>query len=146
MKSLFMSRNGHDKNLTKMYRNGLMFWVKEWTFKPRNGLQGRNTLGYLRSRTFYTSQRTYAYSISEKRMVCRHIDKPIEIHDSECSTILFGPMFSTFIIIFFFFSFTFWIFGFLTTKSRPLLGLCKSLLVACPWSMVLSGYSDFLHH
>jgi len=38
MKSLFMSRNGHDKNLTKMYRNGLMFWVKEWTFKPRNGL------------------------------------------------------------------------------------------------------------
>ena len=38
MKSLFMSRNGHDKNMTKMYRNGLMFWVKEWTFKPRNGL------------------------------------------------------------------------------------------------------------
>jgi hypothetical protein len=27
----------------------------------------------------------YAYSISEKRMVCRHIDKPIEIHDNECS-------------------------------------------------------------
>ena len=25
MKSLFMSRNGHDKNMTKMYRNGLMF-------------------------------------------------------------------------------------------------------------------------
>lgn len=38
MKSLFMSRNGHDKNMTKMYGNGLMFWVKEWTFKPRNGL------------------------------------------------------------------------------------------------------------
>jgi hypothetical protein len=35
---LFMSRNGHDKNMTKMYGNGLMFWVKEWTFKPRNGL------------------------------------------------------------------------------------------------------------
>ena len=48
-------------------------------------VQGRNTLGYLRSRTFYTSERTYAYSISEKRMVCRHIDKPIEIHNSECS-------------------------------------------------------------
>ena len=38
MKSLFMSRNGHDKSMTKMYGNGLMFWVKEWTFKPRNGL------------------------------------------------------------------------------------------------------------
>ena len=38
MKIVFMSRNGHDKNMTKMYRNGLMFWVKEWTFKPRNGL------------------------------------------------------------------------------------------------------------
>jgi hypothetical protein len=38
MKILFMSRNGHDKNMTKMYGNGLMFWVKEWTFKPRNGL------------------------------------------------------------------------------------------------------------
>ncbi|CAB9542789.1 hypothetical protein BROOK1789C_475 [Bathymodiolus brooksi thiotrophic gill symbiont] len=25
MKSLFMSRNGHDKNMTKMYGNGLMF-------------------------------------------------------------------------------------------------------------------------
>jgi hypothetical protein len=24
--------------MTKMYGNGLMFWVKEWTFKPRNGL------------------------------------------------------------------------------------------------------------
>jgi hypothetical protein len=36
MKSLFMSRNGHDKNMTTMYRNGLMFWVKEWTFKPRH--------------------------------------------------------------------------------------------------------------
>jgi hypothetical protein len=36
MKILFMSRNGHDKNMTKMYGNGLMFWVKEWTFKPRN--------------------------------------------------------------------------------------------------------------
>jgi hypothetical protein len=35
----------------------------------------------------------------------------------------------TFIIIFFFFSFTFWIFGFLTTKSRPLLGLCISFFV-----------------
>jgi hypothetical protein len=34
MKILFMSRNGHDKNMTKMYGNGLMFWVKEWTFKP----------------------------------------------------------------------------------------------------------------
>jgi hypothetical protein len=48
-------------------------------------LQGRNTLGYLRSRTFYTSERKYAYSISEKRVACRHIDKPIEIHNSECS-------------------------------------------------------------
>ena len=38
MKSLFMSRNGHDKSMTKMYGNGLMFWVKEWTFKPRNDL------------------------------------------------------------------------------------------------------------
>ena len=38
MKILFMSRNGHDKNMTKMYGNGLMFWVKEWTFKPRNSL------------------------------------------------------------------------------------------------------------
>ena len=38
MNILFMSRNGHDKNMTKMYGNGLMFWVKEWTFKPRNGL------------------------------------------------------------------------------------------------------------
>ena len=38
-------------------------------------------------------------------------------------------MFSTFIIIFFFFSFTFWIFGFLITKSRPLLGLCISFFV-----------------
>ena len=38
MKILFRSRNGHDKNMTKMYGNGLMFWVKEWTFKPRNGL------------------------------------------------------------------------------------------------------------
>jgi hypothetical protein len=25
--SMFMSRNGHDKNMTKMYGNGLMFWV-----------------------------------------------------------------------------------------------------------------------
>jgi hypothetical protein len=33
----------------------------------------------------YTSERKYAYSISEKRVVCRHIDKPIEIHNSECS-------------------------------------------------------------
>ena len=33
MKSLFMSRNGHDKSMTKMYGNRLMFWVKEWTFK-----------------------------------------------------------------------------------------------------------------
>ena len=38
MKIVFMSRNGHDKNMTKMYGNGLMFCVKEWTFKPRNGL------------------------------------------------------------------------------------------------------------
>jgi hypothetical protein len=43
MKSLLMSRNGHDKSMTKMYGNGLMFWVKEWTFKEwsflfRNGL------------------------------------------------------------------------------------------------------------
>jgi hypothetical protein len=27
MEILFMSRNGHDKNMTKMYGNGLMFWV-----------------------------------------------------------------------------------------------------------------------
>jgi hypothetical protein len=59
MKSLFMSRNGHDMSMTKMYGNG--------------------------SRTFYTSERKYAYSMSEKRVVCRHIDKPIEIHNSECS-------------------------------------------------------------
>ena len=38
MTILFMSRNGHDKNTTQMYGNGLMLWVKEWTFKPRNGL------------------------------------------------------------------------------------------------------------
>jgi hypothetical protein len=25
---LFMSRNGHDKNMTKMYGNGLMFWLR----------------------------------------------------------------------------------------------------------------------
>jgi hypothetical protein len=31
------------------------------------------------------NKRKYAYSISEKRVVCRHIDKPIEIHNSECS-------------------------------------------------------------
>ena len=35
---LFTSRNGHDKNMTKMYGNGLIFWVQEWTFKQRNGL------------------------------------------------------------------------------------------------------------
>jgi hypothetical protein len=29
-----MSRNGHDKNMTKMYGNGLMFWI----FKQRDGL------------------------------------------------------------------------------------------------------------
>jgi hypothetical protein len=34
MTILFMSRNGHDKNMTKMCGNGLMFWVKEWTFIP----------------------------------------------------------------------------------------------------------------
>jgi hypothetical protein len=38
MQILFMSRNGHDKNMTKMYGNGLMFWVKEWIFKQMNGL------------------------------------------------------------------------------------------------------------
>jgi hypothetical protein len=29
MEIVFMSRNGHDKNMTQMYGNGLMFWVKE---------------------------------------------------------------------------------------------------------------------
>ena len=45
MKSLFMSRNGHDKNMTKMYGNGLdvlgvgmNFQAKEWSFLFRNGL------------------------------------------------------------------------------------------------------------
>ena len=38
MNILFMSRNGHDKNMRKMYGNRLMFWEKKWTFKPRNGL------------------------------------------------------------------------------------------------------------
>ena len=45
MKILFMSRNGHDKNMTKMYGNGLMFLgegmdfqAKEWSFLFRNGL------------------------------------------------------------------------------------------------------------
>ena len=37
-KILFTSRIGHDKNMTKIYGNGLIFWVKEWTFKQRNGL------------------------------------------------------------------------------------------------------------
>jgi len=27
MNILFKSRNGHDKNMTKMYGNGLIFWV-----------------------------------------------------------------------------------------------------------------------
>ena len=27
MQIVFMSRNGHDKSMTKMYGNGLMFWV-----------------------------------------------------------------------------------------------------------------------
>ena len=35
MKSLFMSRNGHDKSMTKMYGNGLMYWVKEGTFQKQ---------------------------------------------------------------------------------------------------------------
>jgi hypothetical protein len=42
MQILFMSRNGHDKNMTKMYGNvfgvGMDFQAKEWSFLLRNGL------------------------------------------------------------------------------------------------------------
>jgi hypothetical protein len=79
MKSMFMSRNGHDKSMTKMYGNGLMFWVKEWTFKPRNGLCCLGMVWYyihcyvfqlvcqyddIPLASLYTSERKYAYSIS----------------------------------------------------------------------------------
>ena len=44
MKILFMSRNGHDRNMTKMYGNGhvlgvgMNFQANEWSFLFRNGL------------------------------------------------------------------------------------------------------------
>jgi hypothetical protein len=85
------SRQKHDKNVwewSHVLGEGMDFQAKEWSFLFRNGLIehiGCLSTKNLRSRTFYTSERKYAYSISEKRVVCRHIDKPIEIHNSECS-------------------------------------------------------------
>jgi hypothetical protein len=44
-------------------------YIDLWaTFPGANMVQGRNTLGYLRTRTFYTPERKYAYKYSQ---ICR---------------------------------------------------------------------------
>jgi hypothetical protein len=56
------SRHKHDKNVwewSHVLGKGMDFQAKKWSFLFRNGLI--------------------------ERVVCRHIDKPIEIHNSECS-------------------------------------------------------------
>ena len=86
MKSLFMSRNGHDKSITKMYGNGLMVWVKEWTFKPRNGLiehigckAGAMALSFIQCShshkiLIFLSYYIHCYVF---QLVCQHDDTPL---------------------------------------------------------------------
>jgi hypothetical protein len=38
------------------------------TFPGENMVQGKNTLGYLRTRTFYTPERKYAYKYAKTRL------------------------------------------------------------------------------
>ena len=93
MKSLFMSRNGHDKSMTKMYVNGLMFLgegmdfqAKEWSFLFRNGLiehigckAGAKALSFIQCSQSHKILNFLSYYIHcyVFQLVCQYDDIPL---------------------------------------------------------------------